>query len=93
MAKADFSKREKIANLLINSVTLYTEKAVVKGNVPVIRGDVLNLSNVASSFFYISSIVHARPHAGNANCGLQEHMLHEVLTKKTAITWVTHFTH
>jgi site-specific DNA recombinase len=50
MAKADFAEREKIASLLINSVTLYTEKAVVKGNIPIIRGDVLNPSNVASSF-------------------------------------------
>ena len=50
MAKADFSKREKIASLLINSVTLYTDRAVVKGNIPVIRGDVLNPSNLASSF-------------------------------------------
>lgn len=50
MAKADFQTREKLANLLINSVTLYTDKAIVKGNVPVIRGDVLNPSNPGSSF-------------------------------------------
>jgi len=51
MAKADFTTREKLANLLVNSVTLYTDKAVVKGNIPIMRGDVLNPSNVASSFF------------------------------------------
>jgi site-specific DNA recombinase len=67
MAKADFAKREKLVSHLVNSVTLYTNRAVVKGNIPVIRGDVLNPSNLASSFFYISSIVHARPHAANTN--------------------------
>jgi hypothetical protein len=51
MAKADFAKREKLVNLLVNSVTLHTHKAVVKGNIPVIRGDALNPSNLASSFF------------------------------------------
>jgi site-specific DNA recombinase len=63
MAKADFETREKLVNLLVNSVTLYTNKAVVKGNIPVIRGDVLNPSNLASSFFLLSSRVHARPRA------------------------------
>jgi len=51
MAKADFANREKLVNLLVNSVTLYTHKAKVTGNIPVIRGDVLNPLNVASSFF------------------------------------------
>ncbi len=51
MAKADFAKREKLINRLVNSVTLYTHKAVVKGNIPVIRGDALNPSNLASGFF------------------------------------------
>ena len=50
MAKADFANREKLVNVLVNSVTLYTRKAVVKGNIPVIRGDALNPSNLASSF-------------------------------------------
>ncbi len=45
MAKADFATREKLANLLINSVTLHKDRAIVKGNIPVIRGDVLNPSN------------------------------------------------
>ena len=51
MSKADFPTREKLVNLLVNSVTLYTHKTVVKGNIPVISGDALNPSNLASSFF------------------------------------------
>jgi site-specific DNA recombinase len=50
MTKADFPKREKLVNLLVNSVILYDNKATVKGNIPVIRGDVLNPSNLAWSF-------------------------------------------
>ncbi|MBI3169573.1 MAG: hypothetical protein HYZ22_13905 [Chloroflexi bacterium] len=50
MAKADFAKRKKLVNLMVNSVTLYTHKAVVKGRIPVIRGDVLNPSNLVSVF-------------------------------------------
>lgn len=50
MAKSDFAIREKLANLLINSVTLYKNKAIVKGNVPVIKGDVLNPSNQREPF-------------------------------------------
>ena len=67
MVKADFATREKLVNLLVNSVTLYTHKAKVTGNIPVIRGDVLNPSNVASSFFLLPSRVHTRPSASNAN--------------------------
>jgi len=48
MSKADFANREKLVNLLVNSVTLYPHKAVVKGNIPVIRGDALNPSNLVS---------------------------------------------
>jgi len=44
MAKANFATKEKLANLLINSVTLYPKKAVVEGNIPVIQTDVLNPS-------------------------------------------------
>ena len=51
MTKADFATREKLVNLLVNSVTLYTHKASVKGNIPVVRGDVLNPSNVALSLY------------------------------------------
>ena len=50
MSKADFPTREKLVNLLVSSVTLHTHKAVVKGNIPVISGDALNPSNLASSF-------------------------------------------
>ncbi len=51
MAKKDFATREKLVNLLVDSVTLNTHKALVKGNIPVIRGDALNPSNLALSFF------------------------------------------
>jgi len=64
MGKADFANREKLVNLLVNSVTLYTNKANVKGNIPVIRGDVLNLSNVASSFL-LPNIVYIHRAASN----------------------------
>jgi site-specific DNA recombinase len=42
MAKSDFSTREKLVNLLVNSVTLMTDKAIVSGNIPVTSVDVLN---------------------------------------------------
>jgi len=42
MAKADFATREKIVNLLVNSVTLYTNKAIVSGNIPITKLDALN---------------------------------------------------
>ncbi|NOH10519.1 MAG: recombinase family protein [Chloroflexi bacterium] len=35
MSKADFSTREKIANLLINRVTLKADRAIVEGNIPI----------------------------------------------------------
>jgi len=41
MAHADFAKREKLVNLLVNSVTLYPNKAVVEGNIPILQGDAL----------------------------------------------------
>jgi site-specific DNA recombinase len=41
MAKADFAKRERLVNLLVNSVSLYTNKAIVKGNIPVDKFDAL----------------------------------------------------
>ena len=44
MAKADFPTREKIINLLVNSVTLYKAKAVIQGNIPVSKFDVLSPS-------------------------------------------------
>jgi site-specific DNA recombinase len=48
MKKASFDKRQKLANLLINSVTLFPEKAIVAGNIPVIQSDVLSTSNPRS---------------------------------------------
>ena len=41
MKKADFGTRQKLANLLINSVTLHSNKATVNGNIPVYNGDAL----------------------------------------------------
>ncbi len=41
MARADFSTRESIANLIINRVKLYPDKAVVEGIVPIVP-DVLS---------------------------------------------------
>ena len=48
MKKADFSTREKLVNLLVNSITLYENKAVVKGNIPVLAVDALAPANYAS---------------------------------------------
>ena len=42
MAKADFATREKLVNLLVQSLTLYANKVIVKGNIPMITGDALN---------------------------------------------------
>lgn len=41
MKKADFQTRERITNLLVNSVTLYPDKAIVKGNIPLDKFDAL----------------------------------------------------
>jgi site-specific DNA recombinase len=41
MAKADFCTREKLINNLVNSITLFPEKAIVEGNIPVTNLDVL----------------------------------------------------
>jgi site-specific DNA recombinase len=48
MANADFVTREKLVNLLVNSVSLYPNRAVVQGNIPVILGDVLIPANQGS---------------------------------------------
>ena len=45
MANATFETRQKLANLLINSVTLYPDKAVVQGNIPITNIDALSTSN------------------------------------------------
>ena len=44
MANADFATREKLINLLVNSVTLMTNKAVVAGNVSLTNLYVFNLA-------------------------------------------------
>ena len=41
MAKADFTTREKLTNLLIHSVALHKKKAVVKGYIPITTADAL----------------------------------------------------
>lgn len=41
MKKADFPRRERITNLLVNSVTLFTNKAIIKGNIPLDKFDAL----------------------------------------------------
>jgi site-specific DNA recombinase len=53
MSKADFVTRAKIANLLINRVKLYPDRAVVEGNIPV--GDyALRTSSYASPVVFLS---------------------------------------
>jgi site-specific DNA recombinase len=44
MRKADFATRDKLSHLLINSVMLTPDKAVIVGNIPLIKIDVLNLT-------------------------------------------------
>jgi site-specific DNA recombinase len=44
MRKADFSVREKLTRLLVTSVMLYPNKAVVSGNIPLISLDALSLT-------------------------------------------------
>ena len=51
MAKADFATREKLANLLINSVVLHKDKAIIAGNIPVTKTDVLNPSNPRTGLY------------------------------------------
>jgi hypothetical protein len=45
MANADFATREKLVNLLVNSVKLFPSKAVVEGIIPVTSVDALVPSN------------------------------------------------
>jgi site-specific DNA recombinase len=49
MAKADFSTRVKIVNLLVNSVTLFQNRAVVEGIIPVTPVDALIPSNLGTT--------------------------------------------
>ena len=44
MAKADFATREKLVNRLVNSVTLMTDKAIIRGNIPIDTLDALTPS-------------------------------------------------
>lgn len=48
MKNATFDKRQKLANLLIDSVTLYLNKAVVKGNIPLVSDYALGTANLSS---------------------------------------------
>ena len=41
MSKANFQTREKLANLLIDRVTLHPEKAIMEGNIPISNDDAL----------------------------------------------------
>jgi site-specific DNA recombinase len=43
MAKANFETREKLVSRLVNSVTLMTNKAIVKGNIPITNLDALTM--------------------------------------------------
>jgi len=52
MAKADFPTREKIVNRLVSSVTLMTNKAVVRGNIPVDKLDALTMGYLRRSFLF-----------------------------------------
>ncbi len=52
-AKANFAQREKIVNLLVNSVTLYKNKAVVSGNIPITKLDALNPPRQCSRFCFL----------------------------------------
>ena len=42
MNKASFAEREKLVNLLVNSITLWPDKAIVKGNIPISHLDALS---------------------------------------------------
>jgi site-specific DNA recombinase len=50
MAKSDFATREKLVNLLVNSVALMTDKAIVAGNIPVTNLDALNTPRFRRGF-------------------------------------------
>lgn len=46
---SDFPTHEKVVNLLVNSVMLYQNKAVLQGNIPITNLDVLNPSLQSAS--------------------------------------------
>jgi hypothetical protein len=45
MANTNFETREKLAHLLVNKVTLYRNKALVEGSIPVLQSDALSLAS------------------------------------------------
>jgi hypothetical protein len=45
MKKVTFDTCQRMANILIKTVTLFFDRAIVKGNIPGVRGDVLGLAN------------------------------------------------
>ena len=51
MAQADFKTKTKLANLLINRVSLYQDRAIVKGNIPVVENDALITSHLDAPRF------------------------------------------
>jgi site-specific DNA recombinase len=55
MARADFATRHKIANLLINRVKLYPDKAVVEGIVPVVPDVLSSAHRRAPPFVCVSA--------------------------------------
>lgn len=57
MAKADFQTREKVVNLVVNSVTLMIDKAIVRGNIPVDNLDALTkrYARASHAFNYSNS--------------------------------------
>ncbi len=59
MSKADFATRESIANLIINRVKLYPNKAIIEGIVPVVP-DVLSSAHRGApptfNLYFVSNI-------------------------------------
>jgi site-specific DNA recombinase len=51
MKKADFATREKLVNLLVNSVTLFPDKTKIEGSIPVTKLDVLSGAANWTPFF------------------------------------------
>lgn len=57
MPKSDFLTREKIVNRLVTSVTLLTNKAIIRGNVPVDKLDALTMGRFAVSRFLFNDLI------------------------------------
>lgn len=56
-AKADFANREKLVNLLVNSITLYPHRAVVQGTIPLLTDDALIPTRQSPRFCYARKLV------------------------------------